>query len=303
MKILLTGKNGQVGWELQRTLAPLGEVVALDRQSLDLAKPDAIRAIIRKVKPTLIVNSAAYTAVDKAESEPELAMAVNGIAPGIMAEEAKRLGAAMVHYSTDYVFDGTKSSPYTENDLPNPGNVYGKTKLAGEQAIQAEGIPHLILRTSWVYGTRGRNFLLTILRLAQERDELTIVSDQIGAPTSSRMIAETTAQILAQCFSPITYSVSPIPYHPSPITPYSGLYHLTAAGQTSWHGFAAAILENRARATGVIGSRLTPIPTSAYPLPAPRPLYSVMANDKLQRTFGVSAPAWQSGLSLCMEEM
>jgi len=296
MKILLTGKNGQVGWELQRTLAPLGEVVALDRQSLDLAKPEAIRAIIREVKPTLIVNPAAYTAVDKAESEPELAMAVNGIAPGIMAEEAKRLGAAMVHYSTDYVFDGTKSSPYTENDLPNPGNVYGKTKLAGEQAIQAEGIPHLILRTSWVYGMRGRNFLLTILRLAQERDELKIVSDQIGAPTSSRMIAEVTGQILAQCFSPLAdFS--------SRITQNSGLYHLTAAGQTSWHGFAAAILENRARATGVIGSRLTPIPTSAYPLPALRPLYSVMANDKLQRAFGVSAPAWQSGLSLCMEEM
>jgi len=303
MKILLTGKNGQVGWELQRTLAPLGEVVAVDRQALDLTSPDAIRALIREVKPALIVNPAAYTAVDKAESEPELAMAVNGIAPGIMAEEAKRLGAAMIHYSTDYVFDGTKTSPYTEKDLPNPGNVYGKTKLAGEQAIQAAGIPHLILRTSWVYGTRGRNFLLTILRLAQERDELKIVDDQIGAPTSSRMIAEITGQILAQCFSPITHCASPIAHHPSPITPYSGLYHLTAAGQTSWHGFAAAILESRARTTGVAGSRLTPIPTSAYPLPAPRPLYSVMANDKLQRTFGVSAPAWQSGLSLCMEEM
>ena len=186
MKILLTGKNGQVGWELQRTLAPLGEVVAVDRQALDLANPDAIRALIREVKPALIVNPAAYTAVDKAESEPELAMAVNGIAPGIMAEEAKRLGAAMIHYSTDYVFDGTQTSPYTEKDRPNPGNVYGKTKLAGEQAIQAVGVPHLILRTSWVYGSRGRNFLLTILRLAQERDELKIVDDQIGAPTSSR---------------------------------------------------------------------------------------------------------------------
>lgn len=296
MKILLTGKNGQVGWELQRTLAPLGEVVAVDRQALDLANPDAIRALIREVKPALIVNPAAYTAVDKAESEPELAMAVNGIAPGIMAEEAKRLGAAMVHYSTDYVFDGTKASPYTEKDLPNPGNVYGKTKLAGEQAIQAVGIPHLILRTSWVYGTRGRNFLLTIMRLAQERDELKIVDDQIGAPTSCRMIAEVTGQILAQCFSPIAQS-------PSPIAPYSGLYHLTAAGQTSWHGFTAAILESRARLTGTPGPRLSPIPTSAYPLPASRPLYSVMANDKLQQVFGVSAPAWQSGLSLCMDEM
>lgn len=296
MKILLTGKNGQVGWELQRTLAPLGKVVALDRQALDLADPAAIRALIREVKPALIVNPAAYTAVDKAESEPELAMAVNGIAPGIMAEEAKRLGAAMVHYSTDYVFDGGKTTPYTEIDVPNPVNVYGKTKLAGEQAIQATGIPYLILRTSWVYGPRGKNFLLTILRLAGERDELKIVDDQIGAPTSSRMIAETTAQILAQCFSPLAdFS--------SLITQNSGLYHLTAAGQTSWHDFAAAILESRIRATGVVGPRLTPIPTNAYPLPAPRPLYSLMANDKLQRTFGVSAPAWQIGLSLCMEEM
>jgi dTDP-4-dehydrorhamnose reductase len=296
MKILLTGKNGQVGWELQRTLATLGEVVAVDRQALDLAKPDAIRALIRAVKPTLIVNPAAYTAVDKAESEPELAMAVNGIAPGIMAEEAKRLGAAMVHYSTDYVFDGSKSTPYTETDAPNPINVYGRTKLAGERAIQAAGIPHLILRTSWVYGTRGRNFLLTILRLAQERDELKIVDDQIGAPTWSRMIAEATAQILSQCISPLTP-------HSSPFTEKSGLYHLTAAGQTSWHGFTAAILESRTRATGAAGPQLTPIPTSAYPLPALRPPYSVMANEKLQRAFGVSAPAWQSGLSLCMEEM
>ena len=289
MKILLTGKSGQVGWELQRTLAPLGEVIAVNRQALDLANPDAIRALIRQVKPALIVNPAAHTAVDKAESEPELAMAVNGIAPGIMAEEAKRLGAAMIHYSTDYVFDGGKTTPYTEKDMPNPGNVYGKTKLAGEQAIQAVGIPHLILRTSWVYGTRGRNFLLTILRLAQERDELKIVDDQVGAPTSSRMIAEATAQILAQTRGNLGGS--------------SGIYHLTAAGQTSWYGFAAAILESQARATGVAGARLTPIPTSDYPLPAPRPMYSVMANDKLQRAFGVAIPAWQNGLNLCMEEM
>lgn len=296
MKILLTGKNGQVGWELQRTLAPLGDVVAVDRQALDLTSPDAIRALIREVKPSLIVNPAAYTAVDKAESEPEIAMAVNGNAPAIMAEEAKRLGAAMVHFSTDYVFDGSKGSPYTEEDAPCPINVYGRTKLAGEQAIQAAGIPHLILRTSWVYGSRGKNFLLTILRLAGERDELKIVDDQIGAPTSSRMIAEATGQILAQCHSPI-------PHSPSLITQNSGLYHLTAAGQTSWHGFTAAILENRTRLTGAPAPRLSPIPTSAYPLPAPRPYYSVMSNDRLQRTFGVAMPAWQSGLNLCMEEM
>ncbi len=288
MKILLTGKNGQVGWELQRTLAPLGEVVAVDRQALDLANPDSIRSVIREVKPDLIVNPAAYTAVDKAESEPELAMAVNGIAPGIMAEEANKLGAAMIHYSTDYVFDGSKTSPYTEEDTPNPLNVYGKTKLAGEQAIQAVGVPHLILRTSWVYGMRGRNFLLTILRLAKERDELKIVDDQIGAPTWSRMIAEATAQILAQ-------SVSPLPRYPLPIAEVSGVYNLTAAGSTSWRGFTQAIVEN-----AHAGTRVTPIPTADYPLPAPRPLFSILSNDKLSRTFGMKLPPWEESLELCM---
>lgn len=289
MKILLTGVNGQVGWELQRTLAPLGEIVAADRQMLDLTSPDAIRALIREVKPNLIVNPAAYTAVDKAESEPEIAMAVNGIAPGIMAEEARKLGAAMVHFSTDYVFDGSKASPYTEEDAPCPINVYGRTKLAGEQAIQAADIPHLILRTSWVYGRRGKNFLLTILRLAGEREELKIVDDQIGAPTSCRMIAETAALILAQTRGGLGET--------------GGLYNLTAAGQTSWHGFTAAILENRHRLTGAASPRLSPIPTSAYPLPAPRPLYSVMSNDKLLSAFSVAIPAWQNGLNLCMTEM
>ncbi|MBZ0104727.1 MAG: dTDP-4-dehydrorhamnose reductase [Sulfuricella denitrificans] len=296
MKILLTGINGQVGWELQRTLAPLGEVVAADRKMLDLTSPDAIRALIRELKPDLIVNPAAHTAVDKAESEPEIAMAVNGIAPGVMAEEAKKLGAAMIHFSTDYVFDGSKATPYTEDDTPCPINVYGRTKLAGEQAVQAAGIPHLILRTSWVYGRRGKNFLLTILRLAGERDELKIVADQIGAPTSCRMIAEMTGQILAQCYSPVSSA-------PSLITTQSGIYHLTAAGQTSWHGFTAEILENRTRLTGAASPRLIPIPTSDYPLPAPRPLYSVMSNDKLLNAFGVAIPAWQNGLGLCMTEM
>ncbi|BCB28732.1 NAD(P)-dependent oxidoreductase [Sulfurimicrobium lacus] len=285
MKILLTGKNGQVGWELQRALGPLGQVVAVDRQVLDLGNPDSIRAVIREVRPDLIVNPAAYTAVDKAESEPELAMAVNGIAPGIMAEEAKKLGAAMIHYSTDYVFDGRKTSPYTEEDIPSPLNVYGKTKLAGEQAVQAAGIPHLILRTSWVYGARGKNFLLTILRLAKEREELKIVADQIGAPTWSRMIAEATAQILAQ-------SVSPLTPHPSLLT---GVYNLTAAGRTSWCGFTQAIVEN-----AQAGTRVMPIPTSDYPLPAPRPLFSLLASDKLARTFGVALPLWDESLKLCM---
>lgn len=293
-RILLVGKNGQVGWELQRTLATLGEVVAVDRQGMDLANPDSIRDAIHATRPNLIVNAAAYTAVDKAESEPDLAMAINGVAPGIMAEEARRLGAAMVQYSTDYVFDGTKTSPYTEEDIPNPISVYGKTKLAGEQAVQAAGIPHLIFRTSWVYGLRGRNFLLTILRLAKERDELRIVDDQIGAPTWSRMIAEATGQVLSQGFSPLAMK--------------SGIYNLTAAGRTSWYGFAKAILESMSH-QGIPSSLIThhplpkliPITTSEYPLPAPRPPYSVFSSVKLNRTFGVALPAWDTSLTLCME--
>jgi dTDP-4-dehydrorhamnose reductase len=301
MKILLTGKNGQVGWELQRTLATLGDVVAIDRQGMDLANPDSIRSAIRKIRPDLIVNAAAYTAVDKAESEPDLAMAINGIAPGIMAEEAKRLGAAMVHYSTDYVFDGTKTSPYTEEDIPNPLSVYGKTKLAGEQAVQAAGIPHLIFRTSWVYGLRGRNFLLTIMHLAKERDELRIVDDQIGAPTWSRMIAEATSQVLAQILMPVAH-------HPLRIAEVSGLYNLTAADQTAWYGFAKAILESMSLQsthasliTHHPSPNLIPITTPEYPLPASRPLYSMLSSAKLNRTFGVVLPAWDASLTLCME--
>lgn len=285
MRILLTGMHGQVGWELMRTLAPLGEVVAVDRQTLDLSNPDSIRAIIREVKPGLIVNPAAYTAVDKAESEPELAMAVNGTAPGIMAEEAKLLGAAMVHYSTDYVFDGTKTSPYLEDDTPNPLNVYGKTKLAGEDAIRASGVPHLIFRTSWVYGARGRNFLLTVRRLAQEREELKIVADQLGAPTWSRMIAEATAQILAQRGPDLGEA--------------GGLFHLTAAGQTSWHGFTQAILELAGNGDKPL-PRLIPFTTQEYPLPAARPLYSQLSNAKLIKTFGIGLPSWHSSLALCL---
>ena len=293
--ILLVGKNGQVGWELQRTLATLGEVVAVDRQGMDLANPDSIRSAIRAVRPDLIVNAAAYTAVDKAESEPDLAMAINGIAPGIMAEEAKRLGAAMIHYSTDYVFDGTKASPYTEEDAPNPLNVYGKTKLAGEQAVQAAGIPHLIFRTSWVYGLRGKNFLLTILRLAQERDELKIVDDQVGAPTWSRLIAEATAQILAQ--------TRPVAHHPLSIAEVSGLYHLTSAGRTSWHGFARAILDHSGLAAIKPLARLMAIPGADYPLPAPRPGNSGLNNKKMQQVFGLALPEWDAALALCCQEM
>ena len=292
-KILLTGKNGQVGWELQRTLATLGDVSAVGRERMDLANPDSVRAVIREVKPDLIVNAAAYTAVDKAESEPGLAMAINGVAPGIMAEEAKRLGAALIHYSTDYVFDGTKTGPYTEDDLPNPLSIYGKTKLVGEQAIRAVGLPHLIFRTSWVYGTRGKNFLLTILRLAKEREELRIVDDQIGAPTWCRMIAEATAQVVARIYSPVVHSAASI-------ADLSGVYHLTANGHTSWFGFTEAILA-QGHADGPHKlPPVHPISTAEYPLPARRPKNSTMSTQKLMATFDLAMPAWKHALNLCL---
>jgi dTDP-4-dehydrorhamnose reductase len=284
---MLTGKNGQVGWELQRTLAPLGDVVALGRQELDLTNPDQIRERAREIKPDLIVNAAAYTAVDKAEEEPELAFAINAVAPAVLAEEAKRVGAVMVHYSTDYVFDGTKTTPYTEEDQPNPINVYGKSKWEGERAIQAARVPHLIFRTSWVYGLRGKNFFLTILRLARERDEMRVVDDQIGAPTWSRMIAEATALILARGY----------PF----CADRTGIYHLSAGGCTSWYGFAEKII------TGVYGAgfktRLAPIPTSAYPTLSRRPAYSVLSNGKLADQFGLVMPEWDCALGLVLESM
>jgi dTDP-4-dehydrorhamnose reductase len=290
MKILVTAAQGQVGWELRRTLATLGEVVAVDRHAMDLSDPDSVRKCIRDIQPGLIVNAAAYTAVDKAEAEPELAMMVNGTAPGIMAEEAKRMGAAIVHYSTDYVFDGSKATPYTEDDATNPINVYGRSKLAGEQAIQAVGAPHLILRTSWVYGARGKNFLLTILRLARERDELKIVDDQVGAPTWSRSIAETTAQMLAQRQSAAA------------LAEVSGVYHLTAGGRTSWHGFTQAILAHSPLFVSSAGKPLLlPIPTSEYPLPAKRPMNSVIDNAKLATAFGLVQTEWETALRLCLE--
>ncbi|TCV83431.1 dTDP-4-dehydrorhamnose reductase [Sulfurirhabdus autotrophica] len=290
-RILLIGKNGQVGWELARTLAPLGEIIIVDRQVVDLAKPDSIVSTVREIKPNIIVNAAAYTAVDKAESEPDLAEAINSIAPGILAEEARRINALLIHYSTDYVFDGTKDEPYTELDIPNPLSVYGKTKLVGEQAIQAANVPHIILRTSWVYGGRGNNFLRTILRLAQERDELKIVDDQIGAPTWSRMIAEATAQILGQV---MRLNKSEI----SAINELSGIYHLTSRGGTSWHGFAQSILD--IMSTPI--PRLVPISTSEYPLPAHRPQNSVLLNEKLERVFGLILPEWKAALELCLDE-
>jgi dTDP-4-dehydrorhamnose reductase len=290
--ILLTGMNGQVGWELQRTLAPLGRVVALDAEDLDLADARAIRRKVREVQPHIIVNPAAYTAVDKAESEPELAMAINGIAPGVFAEEARALDALLVHYSTDYVFDGRKDGPYVEDDAPNPLGVYGRTKLAGEEAVRAAGCRHLILRTSWVYGARGKNFLLTILKLAKERSELRIVDDQIGAPTWSRTLGEVTAQMLAQLHAPGRA--------PSELQKLYGTYHLTSEGAVSWYGFTAEIL---CQANARPEPALHPIPTRDYPTPAVRPANSRLSCDRLLNTFGLSGGDWQDNLRLCLQEL
>ena len=286
--ILVIGKNGQVGSALSEALRPLGHVTAVGRAEMDLTNPDAIRSVIRAAKPDIIVNAAAYTAVDKAESEPELAMQVNAIAPGIMAEEVLRLGALLVHYSTDYVFDGAKPAAYTESDIPSPLNVYGRTKLAGEQAIQATGAAHYILRTSWVYAAEGANFLNTILRLARERPELRIVDDQTGAPTWARAIADLTAQILAKALRSGD--------------PSYGLYHLTASGAVTWFGFAQAILAAAQKTPGFTAPRLTPITTAEYPLPARRPVNSRLDSTRLSKTFGIQPATWQEMLAQCMRE-
>lgn len=288
-RILVTGVNGQVGFELARTLQGLGTVVALDRGVLDLADPDRIRAVMREIRPTLIVNPAAYTAVDKAERERDLAIAINGVAPGVLAEEAKRLGAPLIHYSTDYVFDGMKDGEYTETDPTCPQNVYGESKLAGEVAIAASGAAHLIFRTSWVYGARGRNFMLTMLRLGNERSELKVVSDQIGAPTWSNTIATLTSHVVAQA-----NSVQDVTQWWSE---RSGVYHLSASGATSWHGFASAIFELAGGETRPI---VLPISTAEYPVPATRPANSRMSGDKLQEVFGLRAPDWKEALGLCL---
>jgi dTDP-4-dehydrorhamnose reductase len=288
-RILLTGKTGQVGGELITALAPLGEMFACDRSDLDLADSAAIMAAVRKFRPTIIVNAAAYTAVDRAETEPALAMAVNGAAPGVLAEETRRLDALLVHYSTDYVFDGTKSAPYDEDDAPNPLNVYGRTKLAGERAVQASGAKHLILRTSWIYGASGKNFLVTIRRLAAERDELKIVNDQFGAPTWCRDIATATGAILAR-INRMDSTASSTP---------SGIYNLSALGSTSWFDFAGAILAQAPAATKP-RANLIAIPTSEYPLPAARPRNSVLSHEKLRRTFDVELPHWRTSLDACL---
>jgi dTDP-4-dehydrorhamnose reductase len=293
LKILLTGRTGQVGFELQRTLQGLGEVIAPDRAQLDLADLDGLRAAIQRIRPDLIVNPAAYTAVDKAEAEPELAMRLNRDAPAIMAEEASKLGATMIHYSTDYVFDGTKPGAYLEDDATNPLSVYGKTKLAGEEAIAATGIPHLILRTSWVYGMRGKNFLLTMLRLAAERESLGVVNDQFGAPTWARTIAEATAHIVAQA---VAAHRSDRVAQTTWWQERSGIYHLTAQGRTSWHDFTAAIL---AQAALEQRPTLIPIPSSDYPTPAARPENSSLCCDRFIEKF-CGLPDWEAALALCL---
>jgi dTDP-4-dehydrorhamnose reductase len=285
-KILILGKQGQIAWELQMTLATLGAVTVLGSQELDLANPEDIATKIRTIQPDIIVNAAAYTAVDKAEQEPELCQAINATAPGILAELARESQALFIHYSTEYVFNGHKTSPYLETDLPQPLGVYGASKLAGEQAIIQVDCPHLILRTTWIYGNRGKNFLLTILRLAAERAELKIVADQVGAPTWSRSVAEATAQIVAQCAKDRSN--------------IRGLYNLSAAGKTSWHGFASQIVD-RYRVQyphrHLAVQNIQAIPTSEYPTPAQRPAYSVLDNSKVLADFGVQLPDWESSLA------
>lgn len=290
-KILLTGRNGQVGWELQRKLATSANVVALDAEDMDLADPDAIRRTVQEVRPDIIINPAAYTAVDKAESEPELAMAVNSIAPGVIAEEALRLGAVLVHYSTDYVYDGSKPSPYTEDDPPNPQSVYGRTKLLGENAVRASGCRHIILRTSWVYGVHGGNFIKTILRLARERDELRIVADQYGAPTWARDLASSTINAL------IAWEMSDWDQE------LAGTFHLTAGGRTSWHQYAEEIVRLARTYDQALAAKqlvIKPIATHEYPVPAKRPANSVLSNERIRETYGIVMPQWQESLAECV---
>jgi dTDP-4-dehydrorhamnose reductase len=279
-KILIFGRSGQVGWELRHKLDRLGQVTSVGTPEVDFSNLDSIRAAVRAAEPAVVVNSAAYTAVDKAESAPELAWAINAVAPGVIAEEAKRLGSLLIHYSTDYVYDGSKSVPWVETDVPNPLNMYGKSKLAGDEAIAAVNGDYLILRTSWVYGARGSNFLLTMLRLAKERAELRIVNDQLGSPTASECIAHATAQIVAQVMA-----------EGGGLAGRGGVYHLTNSGATTWFGFARAFLIKQA-----VCPRLIPISTSEYPLPARRPVNSVLSCEKLAEAFGVRMPGWRQAL-------
>ncbi|WP_288922144.1 dTDP-4-dehydrorhamnose reductase [uncultured Ottowia sp.] len=294
MKILLLGKNGQVGWQLQRALAPLGEIVALERKDAggDLADPQGLAAAVRAAKPQVIVNAAAYTAVDKAESEPQLARLINTEAPAALAREAAASGALLVHYSTDYVFDGSGSAPWQESDATGPLNVYGATKLAGEQAIAASGCAHLTFRTSWVYAAHGDNFIKTMLRLAATRERLTVIDDQKGAPTGAELIADVTAHAISQTLQ-----------QPAK----AGLYHLTAAGEASWFDYAQYVLAlaRQARPQGVktAASGVQPIASSQYPAAARRPLNSRLDTRRLQAVFGLTLPHWQAGVARVLEEI
>lgn len=290
MKILLTGKTGQIGGELNNLLGNLGTLVTVGRDQLDLSKPDSIEPAILDLQPDIIINAAAYTAVDKAEEEPDLAMTVNALAPGVLAKAAKNVGAGLIHYSTDYVFDGGSKTPYREEDPTHPLSVYGKSKLAGEKAVAETGIPYLILRTAWVYSLHGKNFLKTIIRLAEENDTLRIVDDQIGAPTSAHSIALGTYNILKLCLNKNWLEMED--------SYLSGVFHLTCQGQTSWYGFAREILNLSRKAQN---TKLMAIPTSDYPTPAARPPYSLLSNEKVKKVFAVEMPHWEDALKDCMD--
>jgi len=301
--ILLTGRSGQLGGELLFRLQRLGRVVALDRTEMDLSQPEEIRRTIRQVRPAVIVNAAAHTAVDQAETDEASARSINADAPELLAQEARQISAVLVHFSTDYVFDGAKNAPYREDDQPNPLSIYGKTKLAGEEAIRGSGVPYLIFRTSWLYSTHGKNFLLTVLRLATEREELRIVTDQLGAPTCAADLALAVHRILATLLA--------APGSAGAFSRAGGTYHATAAGTTSWHAFAKAILdearqnadapwmETATRGRQLRATRLVPINSEQFGALARRPPYSVLCNGKLQRTFGVALPDWREQLRSC----
>ncbi|MGI8509535.1 MAG: dTDP-4-dehydrorhamnose reductase [Gemmatimonadaceae bacterium] len=294
--ILVTGGSGQVGYELVRALAPLGNVVAPSSRELDLTDLAGVRAVVRAIAPAVIVNAAAYTNVDRAENDQDRCFAINAEAPRVLTEEAQRLGSAFVHYSSDYVFDGTKVTPYTEEDAPCPANVYGESKLAGERAIAKVGGGYLILRTSWVYGARGTNFLRSIRRLARERRELKVVSDQIGAPTWSRAIADTTALLLGSLL------VSDERFADNAARA-SGVYNMTAGESTSWYGFANAIIEDDPQKEQMICERVVPVTTAEYGALAPRPLYSVLDNTKLRARVGCVLPDWRALLGLVLQDL
>jgi dTDP-4-dehydrorhamnose reductase len=289
-RILLLGKNGQVGWELERTLAPLGAVKAVDFPEVDLADADGVRRLVREARPDVIVNAAAYTDVDRAESEPDLAMAVNGTAPGVLAEEAKALRALLIHYSTDYVFDGTKGAPYTEEDVPNPINCYGRSKLEGECAIQTVGSAYLILRTSWVYSLRGNSFVTKVLRWAREKEVLRIVEDQVGSPTWARMLAEVTAQILAKARAPICHWGYA----------HRGIYHVAGEGAVSRYAWAQAILQFDPRPEEQMARKVQVARSGEFPVQVQRPLFSALDCSLFREVFHLSPPLWHESLRLAM---